>query len=166
MPAANVQARFGSLRASQQLGLGVSLTSRLLMRMLKFKAYPALTFVTIEWHVHNLPGGRKAREEKEKENASSSNALHLANESCNPRGHVSIILVQTLAMGLGDAEDLMTEKIAKQEVRRPLSPWTNCVRISLVPFGLRMAHKMFYSRHPALEKITRPKPSNRQRSLC
>lgn len=48
-------------------------------------------------------------------------------------------------MGLGDAEDLMTEKIAKQEVRHPLSPWTNYVRISLVLFGLRMAHKMFYS---------------------
>lgn len=58
---------------------------------------------------------------------------------------MSIILVQTLAVGLGDAEGLMTERIPKQEVRHPLSPWTNCVRISLVLFGLRMAHKMFYS---------------------
>lgn len=71
-------------------------------------------------------------------------------------------------MGLGDAEGLVTERIPKQEVRHPLSLWTNCVRISLVLFGLRMAHKMFYGQHPALKKKknTRPKPSNRQRSLC
>lgn len=65
---------------------------------------------------------------------------------------MSIILVQTLAMGLGDAEGLVTERIPKQEVRHPLSLWTNCVRISLVLFGLRMAHKMFYSQHPVLKK--------------
>lgn len=65
-----------------------------------------------------------------------------------------------------DTEGLMTERIPKQEMKHPLSPWTNDVRISPVLSGLRMAHKMFSSRHPALKKYTRPKPRHRQRSLC
>lgn len=60
----------------------------------------------------------------------------------------------------------MTQRIPKQEMKHPLSAQTNDVRISLVLSGLRMAHKMFYSQHPALKKQTHPKPSPRQRSFC
>eukprot|EP00069_Balaena_mysticetus_P007617 bmy_19311T0 len=74
---------------------------------------------------------------------------------------MSFILPHTLAVGPGDTKGPVTERIPKQEMKHPLSPWTTDVRISPVLSGLRMAHKMFYSQHPALKKYTHPKPSQR-----
>lgn len=65
---------------------------------------------------------------------------------------MSITVIHILAVGLGDTGGPMTERIPKQEMKHPLSPWTKDVRISPVLSGLRIAHKMFYSQHPVLKK--------------
>lgn len=71
-------------------------------------------------------------------------AVHMGVRECHSRSHSGV--------GQGDTEGLMTERVPEQEMKHPLSARTNDVRISPVLSGLRMAHKMFYSRHPALKK--------------
>lgn len=149
------------------LAFGLSLTSRLLMLMLMFKDYRSLTFVTISWHPPQPPWWEQRQRGKGRRKHSKFKYSPLGKRKLQPTWvSMSIIVIHILAMGLGDTGGPMTERIPKQEMKHPLSPWTKDVRILPVLSGLRIAHKMFYSQHPVLKKYTHPKPSPRQRSPC
>lgn len=145
-----------------------SLTARLLILMLSSRPIHHWRLSLQNGTLHNLPGGTKAGEEKRRKKKTLQ-AQILSTWHMKAAVHVGVHEYHSRSKsGCGpgrDTKGLMTERIPKQEMKHPLSPWTNDVRISPVLSGLRMAHKMFCNRHPALKQYTSPKPGHRQRSL-